>query len=294
MKELVVHNGIFCGDEKLFYDANDRIIGSIYLLMDKFRPNVDFSRNIMHKVSLETMCVLSVLFQTMEMKENPFKLSEKFRNMIDYPYCPAQAYWDILDKHDYLIDKLSFTASVNNYTVESLLHRLKLKQKVLLYPTALVYKFDGTSIQLAHVYHFLCLAYLRKNFILKVIFNRTYSLICVVEEGCDMPMSSRNILPSYFFIPPFEDNCPYLTAKAMEERCACNANHPFSQFILNNCVELNEYANGYLTKILHMILEEDYLDIIEKINGILTSLRAIPNGLFNISDDLYLTEYDFA
>lgn len=292
VKELVAHNGIFCGDAKLFYDPNDRIIGSIYLLKDKFRPNVDFSRNMMQKISFETMCVLSVLFHTMERKIFLLNLYEHFSDMVDYPYCSAQECWKVLDKHDYLIPKLSFYAPHGKYSVEMIRSKLELGEHIQLYPSASIFKVSETK-PLSTLYDFLCVAYLRKEFILKFLLVNETIWIEVVEEGCDMPVEQRNILPAYFFLPPSENTCPYLAAKSAKERCICNANHRLSRFILNNCVELNEYANGYLNKMLHILLEEEYQDVIKKINRILTSFRAMPNGLFNITDDLYLTEDDF-
>lgn len=296
--KVLAHNGILCGNVDSFFHPAYYTLGTVLLLKDKFRPNLDISRSRISGISLEMLCMIDTMLNSINREREHITLSHNVYNELESPYICAKKYWDILDKQEYMIKNFIFPTIHGNYSVEMIQQAINSGQKITLSIPKLKKEGYNNQNYLFSISILLDLAYLRKNYIMHISFisnsfQGANNNISIIGKGCDMPENLINILPPYFFLFPSEKDCPYLTTKNLSIRCSCNAMHRFSQFIFSNCEQLVKYARGFLRQILHSLLEDDYIDAIDKINDILDCLRKFPNDLFIVTNDIYLTENDF-
>lgn len=87
-------------------------------------------------------------------------------------------------------------------------------------------------------------------------------------------------------------NSAILTTKENYLRHACNEYHRLSQFILKNGMKLKKYVPGIFREFLRALAGEGGGALIDRVNGLLENLRRYPGGLFEVSDELFLSEKD--
>ena len=67
IQNITAHNGIYCGDANIFIEGDSyHNIGSILLLKDKYRPDVDISRDQIRRLSFEMACDLEIIYKQLE------------------------------------------------------------------------------------------------------------------------------------------------------------------------------------------------------------------------------------
>lgn len=75
-------------------------------------------------------------------------------------------------------------------------------------------------------------------------------------------------------------------------RYACNEYHGLSQFILKNGIELKRYVPGIFRELLRILVEVEDDKLIDSVNSLLESLRKFPGGLFEVPEELFISEKD--
>ena len=138
----------------------------------------------------------------------------------------------------------------------------------------------------------LCAVFLRKKYSLRMGTSAWNQEILILKDKEELPSGYEGIFSPFFFLKPMSEDYPYLTARNRYSRYACNAEHRLSQFILRNSEKLNSFVPGILHEMLRSLAADDGAQLISKINDLLARLRTFPGGLFNIPDNLLLTEDD--
>jgi EAL domain-containing protein (putative c-di-GMP-specific phosphodiesterase class I) len=129
-------------------------------------------------------------------------------------------------------------------------------------------------------------------------------VIYITRKEMEVSQGYKNLFPANFFLPSADENGNILTCGNRYMRYTCNEYHPLSQFIINNGCKLNERVPGIFNEMLRILSEEGILldevteedckeQVIEKMNKLLENLRKLPGGLFNITDNLFLSDKDF-
>ena len=149
--------------------------------------------------------------------------------------------------------------------------------------------FWGTNGML---YEYLCVAFLRENYCLQIdlVDYRNKVLISKKEKG--LTDEYKKLFPVCFFLPEINMNSDILTTKESYLRHACNEYHRLSQFILKNGMKLKKYVPGIFKEFLRVLAKEGGDKLIYHVNGLLENLRRYPGGLFEVSDELFLSEKD--
>lgn len=294
-EKKVSYNGIICGDVDFFFHTSRSYYGIIMLLKDKFRPRISISRQNMQWASLEMFSVIERMFYAIGGVEEVAEVNDRIFQEFQFQYYPAQRYWDVMQANKSMFKFGPVFANGNLYSAEMLQQILDRGEEVVindLHWPALFVDSMG-DLQRLSLTNFFNIAYLRKEYMLRIKFEGSRIKTFIVKKGCDMSNEHANILPPYFFILPLDKNCPYLTTKRPSSRNACNANHRFATFVLDNCVVLNDYFPELLWEMLHSVFEDKCEVMIEKVNNVLKYLQQISNGLFEITNNIYLTEDDF-
>ena len=94
------------------------------------------------------------------------------------------------------------------------------------------------------------------------------------------------------FLPEINHDGAILTTESAYSRYACNEYQRLSQFILKNGGKLSKHVPGIFRELLRTLAEEGKDELINKVNSLLESLRKVPGGLFEISDELFLSKQD--
>lgn len=298
-EKKVSYNGIICGDVDFFFHTSSSYYGIILLLKDKFRPQISISRQDMQWATLEMFIMIESMFYRIGSLIEVFDFpdsNDRIFNEFQFQYYPAQKYWDVMHVNESMLEN-KYVYSYNGgwqspETIQQALDRGEAFEIYVLYWPVYFTDSIGDMHRLS-LSNFVDIAYYRKKYLLRIKFDGSYIRTFIIQKGCDMSNEQANILPPYFFILPLDKDCPYLTTKEYKARFACNANHRFSKFILDNCIVLNDRVPELLWEMLHSVFEDQYELIIKKVNNVLKYLQEISNDLFNITNDIYLIEDDF-
>ena len=141
-----------------------------------------------------------------------------------------------------------------------------------------------------YLYEYLCVAYLRENYSLQVDFNVPGMFIS--NKKREISNNYKKLFPACFFLPELHHNSSILTAKETFNRYACNEYHRLSQFIIKYGTELKKYVPGIFRELLRTLAEKDEEELINRVNVLLEDLKKYPGALFEIPDELFLSEKD--
>ena len=200
-------------------------------------------------------------------------------------------YCKLLCKRSDLTKQLVFRTSEGYLSNENLASTLVQKEKITYdsCPNISNKTFWGKNKSL---YEYLCAAFLRENYLLQVQFASYKSEIFISKKKKEISDDYKNLFPACFFLPEINNNCNILTNKSIYQRCACNEYHRLSQYILKYGIELKRYVSGIFRELLRILAQEEGDELIDGINSLLESLRKFPGGLFEVSDELFLSEKD--
>ena len=291
-KSVTAHNGIYCGNANFFSKMSylNTTLGTILLLKDNYRPNVDIARDDIRSISLETACDLEIV--KMNIQEIGFTLESNKLNETWYSFIPTIQYWDIFNNRADLLKKLIIPTEKGNLSLTQLRHTLNEYNSVLLSNTPTI--GISTSYRNDTFYMSLCIAILRKEFSLRVeLGSYTTRIYITNEDSKTIGSENESIFPPSFFIEPLGTASSYLTTQSHDYRYTCNAKHRFSMWFMNNGLELKRYVPGIFKEILRILAEEDAQELIRGVNDLLARLRSFPNSPFEIPDELFLKEKDF-
>lgn len=142
------------------------------------------------------------------------------------------------------------------------------------------------------LYKYLCAAFLRENYLLQLEFSPYSSRVLISKKEKELSDDYKKLFPACFFLPERNNNCVILTKRRAYSRYACNEYHRLSQFILKNGIKLRKHVPGIFRELLRILAEEEGDELIDNVNSLLESLRKFPGGLFEVSEELFLSEKD--
>ncbi|MEZ3462646.1 MAG: ATP-binding protein [Lachnospiraceae bacterium] len=286
---VAAHNGIWCGETDFFFRSNNALnFGAIVLLKDKYRPYLDVARDGVRGFTLETASEIEIIkknfvYQGFYLNGDLSGLGEEnYSDIVMADYC------DLLSARKDLAEQLIFDTSEGFLSNESLANEL-LKKGRIEFRFFDSLNFWGTNGML---YEYLCAAFLRENYCLQIdlVDYRNKVLISKKEKG--LTDEYKKLFPVCFFLPEINMNSDILTTKESYLRHACNEYHRLSQFILKNGMKLKKYVPGIFKEFLRVLAKEGGDKLIYHVNGLLENLRRYPGGLFEVSDELFLSEKD--
>ncbi|MBD5457208.1 MAG: HD domain-containing protein [Lachnospiraceae bacterium] len=275
-RTIVAFNGILA-DQSQLLGKTDGFIGMILLLQQRYRPEVNLSRDTISELPLEALAVLDALQRKLEFRYGYRKQPEAFQTS---RFClktetELQA---LLEEVPALKDELR----LGSHTLREAAELLG-QDKVVKLP----------NVNRDSLYHMLCLAAAKK---MGTVFRNTkdYSKICLCSG---IEVNSTTSFPVSLFIAWKGDNAPFANVANYWNSCInfYNPEHPVSQWLIGHQRELMEKVPGIYNTILEdMIMVSDKEKLREKLNDDLRRLQSIPGNPYEVSDSLFLKESDFA
>ena len=272
-----------------------KTLGSIILLKDVYRPVVDVARDGIRSVSFEMAIDFDVIKKRINSHGYDFVRSSSSHSST-YQYVPAKDYWELFDQRPDLVSQLVIHTTKGDYSPSDLCQVLQEHKELELdMENYIDYIFGKHSL-----YNTMCMAFLEKEFSLRVIYDDNYSeyvfptkiYVMKKNKGNNKFCNSIKEFPTMFFLPS-ANNCPYLAEAHNYYYRIYNIEHPISQFIIHNCDVLKKYMPGTFQEILRTMWEDKKNELIKNMNDLLLHLRNVPGGLINVPAELSLSEKDF-
>lgn len=292
MNNVVAHNGILCGcDNFLLENGSSKNLVTIILFKDKYRPYLDVARDGVRGLTLETASEIEIIRRNLknrglEINEGSSRLREG-----NYSYITMSDYCKLLNEREDLTKQLVFETNEGLLSNESLANKL-LEEEMIEYQSCPEIFNETSWIKNTNLYEYLCAAFLRKNYLLQIDINSYRCRVYISRKEKELSEDYKKLFPACFFLPDLNKNCTILTTRNIIGRYACNEYHRLSQFILKNGIELNKYVPGVFRELLRILAEENGDKLINNINSLMEDLRKYPGGLFEISEELFLSEKD--
>ena len=289
---IVAHNGILCGDASFFFEnEDDENLATIILFKDKNRPNLDVARDGVRGLTLETASEIEII--RYGLVQQGFKIDGTFLELREenYPFMTMNDYCKLLYRRSDLAKQLVFGTSEGYLSNENLANTLLQKEKIT-YNSCPKISNKSPWKKNENLYEYLCAAFLRENYLLQVQLASYNSEIFISKQKKEISDDYKNLFPACFFLPEINNNCNILTNKRIYQRYACNEYHRLSQYILKYGIELKRYVPGIFRELLRILAQEEGDELIDGINSLLESLRKFPGGLFEVPDELFLSEKD--
>lgn len=289
---IVAHNGISCGDGSFFYRNNkDQNLATVILFKDKYRPYLDVARDGVRGLTLETASEIEIIRQSLRGQgfwiDGTYKETEKG----NYSFIIMKDYCNLLHERKDLTRQLFFETNKGFLSNENLADKILKKEKIT-YDSCPGISDKSVLFGNEILYKYLCAAFLRENYLLQIQFGPFSNEIFISKQEKEISDDYKNLFPACFFLPEVNNNCDILTTKSNTCRYACNEYHRLSQFILNNGIELKRYALGIFRELLRILAEEENSKLINGVNSLLESLRKFPGGLFEVPEELFISEND--
>lgn len=289
---IAAHNGILCGNASFFFEnGDDENLATIILFKDKNRPYLDVARDGVRGLTLETASEIEII--RYGLAQQGFKIDGTFSELREenYPYITMHEYCKLLCERSDLTKQLVFGTSEGFLSNEDLADHLLQKEKII-YNSCPEISNKSSWKKNDNLYEYLCAAFLRENYLLQVQFASYSSQVFISKQKEEISDEYKRLFPACFFLPEINNNCDILTTKRTYNRYACNEYHRLSQYILKNGIKLMRYVPGIFRELLRVLAEEEEDQLIDSINGLLESLRKFPGGLFEVSDELFLSKKD--
>lgn len=292
---ITSHNGIRCGDASYFrreWSWNDQSkLGTVILLQDKYRPNVDISRDGIRQLPLELLCELELIREKISAQGFNIVADDTLYQEPEYSYISQQEYTDLLEKRPDFISQFRFTTTEGEIDAKQLHERVVRGECVELTSVPKrnsfsVLRASNNLIKLLHI------AYLQNLYDLHVHFDRSRTTLHISTKSTSEVGGYLRLLPPAFFLPP-TPYVPYLTSTYKYTRLSCNIHHKLSQFLVTNCETLISKVPGLFYQIMISLAEDDVDSMIVKINNILDRMRNLPELGIVIATHLNLEQADF-
>ena len=290
---IVAHNGILCGEANFFFRRkyDDKNLGTVILLKDKYRPKVDVARDGIRGFSLEVACEIAIMQARIE--ERGIEMDNAMSDLLntEYYYSTMSIYKSLLKERKDLLKQLKFKTEkgiFSYYEIETQIETYG-KLKVEIFPeTPHEYGWSAGK----NLYKCLCVTFLKNNYLLKASFEKYKTDIYILKKENKNKENDEDIFPVWLFVEPVDDSV-YLTLGSKHNRKTCNRTHPLAQFMIKNGKKLKESVPGVFNEMLRSLAEDEKDKLIQNINSLLGHLHNLPGGLFEIPEDLKLTENDF-
>ena len=287
---VAVHNGILCGNANFFFDEDiDENLAAILLLKDKYRPHLDVARDGVRGLPLEAASELTIIGRSL-VYQGFVRWTPELSEETDF-YRAMADYCELLKRREDLAKQLAFVTSEGLLSIENLPDTL-LKKGTVGYRSYPRLSYRISWSQEENLYRYLCSSFLRKNYLLQTNFGDYDKTIFISKKEKELSDDYQKLFPACFFLPDLNKNSTILTMEDPYRRYACNEYHRLSQFILKNGMALKKHVPGILKELLQILAEEDGKTLIDSVNSLLEDLRKFSGGLFQISDELFLSEQD--
>lgn len=277
------HNGIFCGDTEDVFDTmwSERVLASVVLFSDKYRPNIDVARTKIGQLSLEMACDIALIQNKLKkegftMRSNPEELIKDDPWMIS-----TSTYQSLLGKRPDLVKGLGIEEIFNRDNECS-----GLLEQEPIFPYLIRSRGEWEKLE-----YQLRLAYLKQSYNLRMAIYEDFSAICIRKKNEDHRDMHGDVFPPSLFLYP-ETDCEYLAKEKIEDRFFCNANHRLSRFLLKNADLLQKRTPGILREFIRTLQEEEGKKLVSSVNALLDRLRSMPEQSIRVPTDLFLSMED--
>lgn len=293
LDDVVAHNGILCGEGAFFTESTKSgKWETVLLLRDRYRPDIDLSRNTIRALPLEAACDLALIRS--ELQREGYEVESDWERSAPREHLrlvPASAFDALLRARPDFTERIQFAMKAGTFSLDQLKmqvesgrsFRLQLKQ----------FLFSQYTPNLSLLYKTLQLACLRREFKLQMRSMQLGSdkwqflLLCPghpVELG-----KGEALFPVAMFLPSAQPNAK-LTVKENSYR-VYNSDHRLSRFLLGNAPTLHQRCPEILREFTRALLDESD-NLVETVNRLLTLLRELPGAPVRVPDDLFLTDDD--
>lgn len=303
INNITVHNGVFCGSSSyLLSEWKNNGLGSIVLLSDQYRPDVDLSRSEIRQLSLEIVCDI-ILIQQEILGEGYFIKGEANELLKDPAYLiPTSVYRSLAQKRPDLEERLIISTNCGSFRWNDLKEQVSQQISVYIkWPVfTLIFSISDSDddflgnisflnpMELIDQLRIVCL---KSHYDLRMSINKDSDIIYIREKTKKMFEPCSDIFPPSLFIYP-DTKCSYLTRHLCTDRHFCNAEHRLSQFLLKNADLLQQKVPGILQEMIRILQEESDEALISGINSLLDRLCSFPGQPILVPSDLYLTAED--
>lgn len=271
---ITAFNGILADQSQLLGKA-DGLVGMILLLQQKYRPEVNLARDTISELPLEALAVLSVLRQKLKFDYGYGNQPEAFQ-IGQFCLRTEEELQMLLEEQPALMDELQ----LGDCTVRK-------AEKLL--EAGNVLNLRGFEID--SIYDMLCLAAAKK---LGTVFGNAggYPTISL-RSGKGVNFTSA--FPVSLFVAWKGNSTKFAKIRGRRGFNFYNPKHPVSQWLIGHRRELVEKAPGiYIAMLENMILAGDAEKLREKLNDGLRRLQSIPGNPYEVTNNLFLKESDFA
>lgn len=292
-KRVVAHNGIYCGSAEFFSNEwhEDKKLGTIVLLKDKYRPTVDVSRDRIRQITLEAACDLEILRNQIALQGFEFDGDPEVLDEANYPYIPTSEYISLLNNRPDFVERLRFSTNKGSLSAAVLDEKVK-NGELIQFTGCPQLNNRGYSSKNKYLYDYLCAAYLRTKYILRTDISQYKSEVLIDGVAKGAYDKTFEIFSPTFFLTT-QNEAKYLTQKSQYRRKACNESHRLSQFIIGNAEQLRRKVPGLFFEMLRSLAEDDADTIISVINDLLGRLKNLPDIGITVPSDLQLSDDDF-
>lgn len=286
---VVSHNGIFCGQSYFFQGTNNdhEKLHTIIILKDKYRPQMDVSRDGIRELPLETACDLD--FIKKQLAAEGFEIysnsSNKQMNL------PMKEYKSLLYWRPDLEKNLTISTKYGNLSSQELTEMLSKKHIIELTKKPQIANEDYWYRK-SSLYDYLLIAYLKNTFSIRCSISKYDSKIFIIPKEPNENICEE-IFPANYFVKALDNTATKaLTTKNSFCRYCFNGDHKLSIFLLENGEKLKKHVPGILSEILRALCNDENTELVSNINNMLFHLRSLHNAPFKITDDLFLSESD--
>lgn len=288
-RHRAAHNGIICGRSGLLKSNIIERFGSVILLKDDYRPDLDVSRDSIREIPLEMMLELETIRRAI--KKQGFYINEVHSQpgAASYSFRPAKEYLGILERRPELAEKLTFDTFVGEFSIGALKDK-PIGEGVLTVRNRVSLGSYLGEYRAPDYYHLFLLAYLQNNYALRAEFGGNNRIFISQKRGGGNDAWQE--FPPGFFLPSVDGSGRYLADEAEGYRCACNADHRLSRFMLAHVRELKKRTPGILAELLRRLSEDRGAELIDRVNSLLKMLQGMPGNQFGVEDSLMLTKAD--
>lgn len=292
-RSIAAHNGIYCGNADFFCCEwpSSQTLGAIVLLKDKYRPMVDVSRDKIRKIPIEVACDLEMMRK--QLKRQGFIFEGKQGVLDDnYSHISVREYVELINLRPDFIERLFISTDKGELSVDVLEEKIRQGERIEFTGIPRL-KSRGYGIPDMHLSDYLCAAYLRNKYTLRLEISQYNSKIFIESKKEEINDENIDFFPPTFFISTDKET-KYLTCRNEYQRKGCNVSHRLSKFIISNVKQLQYRVPGLFVEMLRSLAEDDAARMISVVNDLLGRLRSLPDIGIAVPTDLKLSEKDFA
>ena len=293
LANITSHNGVFCDNAD--YLLNSKVksnLGSIVLLKDKYRPDMDIARNSIRNFDLETTAELMFIKKSLCDEGFDFFDDVSKLDKDSFRFLSMKRFYDLIEERDDYKAKLKFETDKGSFSHNELHEQLNEHKKLKLINIPSL-KYWSLNKGFSFLYDSIYMSFLQYKYSLRVDMSQNVCDVYIFPKNNETLDDYEYFFPPFFFAVPLDPNCTYIRLNSPSSACACNANHRFSLWLQQNYIALNNRMPGIYTELLRILKDEWWGSQIKKINDLLDNIRRLPGSPINVPDKIYLSKEDF-